>query len=110
MTLPAFIDEGRHNVVAFLTLSWPCSVIPSLVVAFMVVGQVLHNGLESSSPLGLLFLALAIQLLLNGLLSSFVLNVSGVVCFRRRIHDLPWNQPVGSLFDLIAIINLDGTL
>lgn len=84
--------------------------MPALVVAFMVVGQVLHNGLDSSLPLGLLFLALAIELLLNSLLSIFLLNVAGIVCLRHRIHDLLRNQRLGSLFYLMAIIDLDGTL
>lgn len=77
MTLPIFVNEDMHNIVIFLTLSWPCSVMLALVVAFMVVGQVLYNGLGSSLPLGLLFLALAIQLLLNSLLSILLLNMTG---------------------------------
>lgn len=41
-------------------------------------------------PLGLLFLTLAIQLLLNSLLSIFLLNVTEIVRIPRSIHDLLW--------------------
>jgi hypothetical protein len=81
-----------------------------MVVAFMVVVQVLHNGLNSSLPLGLLFLALAIRLLLNSLLSSFLFSVTGGVRLMRRVHDLLWHGLFGSFFDLIARINLTCTL
>lgn len=80
--------------------------MPALVVAFMVVVQVLHNGLNSSLSSGL---ALAIQLLMNSLLSGFRFSVSGDVRLKRRIYDLLWHHLVESFFDLIASIDLDGT-
>jgi hypothetical protein len=51
MALPTLIDEERHDVVAFLAPCRPCSAIPALVVAFVILPQGSHDGLEPVLPI-----------------------------------------------------------
>lgn len=92
MTLPAFIDEEGHHIVAFFAFLWPSSVGPAHMVALMVFAQVSCDPLNPLLSIAfLLFLDFSLQPLPYfqawSMLSSFAL-----------------------LVDMIASINLNSTL